>query len=163
MTREEALEKIHDPRGPLDEQERRALADWLERDVELRAIHEEQTALFAAMDSWEDDVEPSADFDRKLWARIEADEARPSWAQSLVSWLSWPRAAWAGCAVAAALAVVAWVGPQSQPAEPEPVAKVALSGDDAEYLEELDRALDDMEMLIDFDALAPAPVTEDRS
>lgn len=161
MTREQALEKIHDPRGPVDEQERLALAAWLERDPELLAIHEEQTALFAAMDAWGDDVEPSADFDRRLWARIEAEEARPTWAQTLASWLSWPRAAWAGCAVAAGLAVMAWVSPQSQP-EPAPVAKVALSGDDAEYLQELDRALDDMEMLIEFDALAPT-TAEDQS
>jgi len=162
MTREEALEKIHDPRGPVDERERLALADWLERDAELRAVHEEQQALFAAMDAWEDDVEPSADFDRRLWARIEAEEARPTWAQTLGSWLSWPRAAWASCAVAAAVALMVWAGPQSQPVEPEPVTKVALSGEDAEYLEELARALDDMEMLIEFDALSPAPV-EDRS
>lgn len=163
MTREEALEKIHDPRGPMDEQERLALADWLERDAELRAVHEEQTALFAAMDAWQDDVEPAADFDRRLRARIEAEQASPAWARTLGSWVSWPRAAWAGCAAAAALALMAWVGPQTQPVEPAPVAKAALSGGDAEFVEELDRALDDMEMLMDFDALAPAEAVEDRS
>ena len=47
-----------------------------------------------------------------------------------------------------------WLGPQ-QTVEPAPVAKAALSGDDAEFMQELDRALDDMEMLIEFDALAP--------
>ena len=163
MTREEALERAHNPHPPpLDESEQAAYAEWLGRDAELRAIHEEQRALFAAMDAWQDGSEPSADFDRRLWARIEAEEARPSWAQMLASWLSWPRAAWASCAVAAAVAMAVWLGPQ-QPMEPAPVAKVALSVDDAEYLRELDRALDDMEMLIEFDALAPAAVAEDRS
>ena len=103
MTREEALERAHSPHPPpLEQGERAAFESWLERDAELRAIHDEQQALFAAMDVWEDDVEPSAGFDRKLWARIEAEEARPSWARTLAGWLSWPRAAWASCAVAAA-------------------------------------------------------------
>jgi anti-sigma-K factor RskA len=164
MTREEALERIHDPLGPPpDPEEQRALEAWLEQDAELSAIHDGQRSLFAAMDGWQDDVEPSADFDRKLRARIEAETARPGWAATLASWLSWPRAAWASCAVAVLAAVAVWVGPQRPPVETQKVAKAEamLSSEDAEFLQGIDRALDDMEMLIDFDALAPA-APEDR-
>ncbi len=164
MTREEALERIHDPNAPpLEGDEARAFEALLEQDAELHALQSEQQALFAAMDDWASDVEPSADFDRRLHARIEAEQARPSWAQTLTDWLSWPRAAWASCAAAALAAMAVWLGPQTQTVAPAPVTKVALSGDDAEYLQELDRALDDMEMLIDFDALAPVAPAEDRS
>jgi anti-sigma-K factor RskA len=166
MTRDEALERIHDPNGaPLAEDEQRAFEAWLERDAELRAIHDEQRALFAAMDAWTDGVEPSENFDQRLWARIEAEAARPSWTQTLTSWLSWPRAAWAGCAVALLAAVAVWVGPRQQPVETQKVAKVeavAVSGEDAEFLQDLDRALDDMEMLKEFDALAPDTAPEGR-
>jgi hypothetical protein len=45
--------------------------------------------------------------------------------------------------------------PEAPPAEPQRVEAVALSGEDAELIQELDRAIDDMEMLIEFDALVP--------
>ncbi|MEZ5397381.1 MAG: hypothetical protein R2724_32020 [Bryobacterales bacterium] len=156
MTRDEALDRIHDPlAAPLTEDEQRAFESWLERDEELCALHVEQQALFAAMDGWADDVEPSTEFDRKLWARIEAEKARPSWTQALASWLSWPRAAWVSCAAAAAIAAMVFLGPAEQPEPQSAVTKASLSVDDAQYMQELDRALDDMEMLMDFDALAP--------
>ena len=155
MTREEAFERIHDPRpAPLEPGENRAFEAWLERDAELRAAHEGQQALFAAMDAWQGGAAPSADFDRRLRERIETETARPGWAEALTSWLRWPRAAWAGCAAAAMMAVMVWSGPEL-PVETAPVTKAALSHEDAQYMRELDRALDDMEMLIDFEALAP--------
>jgi hypothetical protein len=159
MTREQALERIHDPNPPLlSAADQAAFAACLERDAELRAMHDEQQALFALMDAWEDGAEPSADFDRSLWARIEAEPPRTSWAQWVGSWLSWPRAAWASCAVALLVAAAVWIGPRPAPVETQKVAKVeavAVSAEDAEFLQEIDRALDDMEMLMEFDALAP--------
>ena len=157
MTREEAFERIHDPRpAPLAPEEERSFELWLERDAELRALHEDQRALFAAMDAWQGDAAPSAEFDARLRARIAAEPARPGWTRALASWLSWPRAAaWAGCAAAATLALMVWTAPQEIPNDAPPVTKAALSSEDVEYMEELDRAIDDMEMLIDFDALAP--------
>jgi anti-sigma-K factor RskA len=157
MTREEAFERIHDPRpAPLAPGEERSFELWLERDAELRALHEDQRALFAVMDAWQEDAAPLADFEARLRARIAAEPARPGWTRTLASWLSWPRAAaWAGCAAAAMLAVMVWTAPQEPANDAPPVVKAVLSSEDAEYVQELDRALDDMEMLIDFDALAP--------
>ena len=162
MTREEALERVHDPHPPpLDDAEQSSFEDWLARDAELGEIDAEQHALFAAMDGWEN-VEPSAAFDERLRVRVEAERSRPNLGGVLASWLSWPRAAWASCAVAMLAAAAVWLGPGRRSMEPPPAAKVASSAEDAEFLRELDRALDDMEMLIDFEVLAP-PAGEDRS
>lgn len=170
MTREEALEAVHNPNGPpQDPAQRRAFDAWLERDPDLRALMDQQTALFEALDEWSA-PEPSANFDRALAARIEAEDARPGWRESLrrsLTALSGPR--WAAVAAcAAALAVAVWLGPADQAApsaDPAPKTAVALPpAQPAEaYFDEFDQALDDLEMLVDFDVAVPAEGPEGRS
>ncbi len=160
MTREQALEAIYNPKGPPNDPEKRqAFEAWLERDEELRGIHEEQTALFGALAEWTAE-EPSAGFNRAVYARIDAslrprDRIAEWFRQSFEAALR-PRWAAAG-ALAAALAVTVWVtrGPRPE-ADRAPKTAVAIAPADEEYFDELDRALDDLEMLVDFEALAPA-------
>ncbi|MBI1354358.1 MAG: hypothetical protein GC160_08430 [Acidobacteria bacterium] len=162
MTREQALERIHDPRGlPRDAAERRALERWLDSDPELREQFEQQQSLFAVLDEWAD-PQPSQGFDAALYRRIaEEAESRTSWRQRLFGLLA-PRFSLATAALAAALALaVLWPHPEAR-MQPQPVEKAALSGDEVEYIEALDQALDDVDMLVDFDAFAPGAV-EDRS
>ncbi len=79
--------------------------------------------------------EVSANFDAKLYARIEADKAqRPWWS------LSWKTAA-PVAVMAAALAVTVWVR-QLQPANP------VVAQEAAQDVQQLEQALDDLELLM---------------
>ena len=161
MTRDEAYEALHSPRGrPTDPERRRVLEEWMERDAELRALDEEQADLFDALDDWTA-PDPSSGFDAAVYARIE-QESRP-WYRRLFDAPAMPRWAAAG-ALTAAAAVLLWVG-QEGPGQPEPMLKASVETPAAdEYYEELDRALDDLEMLADFDVLAaPVETPEGRS
>ncbi len=162
MTRDEALERIIDPHGPpSDGGERREFEAWLERDAELREAFERQQALFGAMDAWRG-AEPSVGFDRGVYARIEAEQARRSgWRAWLIP--SWKPAMAAGMAAAAVLVgMFAWQ-PAAEAPEPQQYAVKTLPAHDAAYLEEIDRALDDMEMLADFDAFLDENAPAGRS
>jgi anti-sigma-K factor RskA len=113
------------------------------------------------MDSWEP-AEPTAGFDGRLYAQIEADQARRSgfWGR-LGSW----KPAWATAGLAATLAMALWIARSDVifPAGPAEAPKVALSSEDAEYLRALEGALDDIEMLVDFEALALHEADDGRS
>lgn len=162
MTREQALEMIHDPAGlPADPVERRELEVWLDRDPELRAAHEQQTALFAVLDEWEAPA-PSDRFDEQIYARIAERESRPTgWFARFASWAS-PRPAWAAAAVTAAIVMALWLPGAGGPVETAPVEKATLHQEEIEYYEALDQALDDVDMLLDFEAFAPG-AEENRS
>ena len=156
MTREQALEAIHNPHGPpSDPQQEAALEAWLDRDPELRELRDQQAALFEALDDWKT-PEPSASFDRHLYARIEA--ARTPW---YAAWLPrTPAPRWAAAALAAVLLAGAWMA-LTPTADIDTAPKTAVAND--EYFDELDQALDDLEMLVDFDVLEPAAAVEGRS
>ena len=97
-----------------------------------------------------------------MYARIEAEQARRAgWR----AWLfgSWKPAMAAGLAAAAALVGLFVWRPEPVVPEPPQVAVKTLPARDAQYLEELDRALDDMEMLADFDAFVAESAPEGRS
>lgn len=161
MTREQALETILSPHGPpQDLEQRRLLKAWLDRDPELRAIDEQQRDLFAAMDLWES-VEPSSGFNREVYARVDAEQVRRSgWGRLLFG--SWKPALAAGLAAAALVIGAALWQPSDLTPAPQ-VAVKALPAADAEYLREIDRALDDMEMLSEFDAFLQEANVEGRS
>lgn len=155
MTREEALEKIHDPAGlPVDPVELRELEVWLKRDPALRVMHEQQQALFGALDCW-DAPEPSQSFAASLYARIAEEERHPA------GWAAWfrrllqPRPAAAAAACLAALILALGLPTAETPIEPVLVEKAELGVDEAEYYEALDQALEDVDMLLEFDAFAP--------
>lgn len=161
MTREQAWEAVHNPNGPpKDPAERRAFEKWLDRDPELRELMEQQSALFEALDEW-CAPEPSAEFDRVLAERVEAERARRGWLDSVrdaVGKLSAPR--WAALGTcAAALAAALWLGPApGSDVDQAPKTAAALPPSPAAdaYFDELDQALDDLEMLVDFDVAVPA-------
>lgn len=158
MTREQVLDRILNPAGPpLNEAEQSQFDQWLEREPELQAMFERQLELFAAMDQWET-AEPSAGFDEAVYARIRRDaETPPFWRRLLFG--SWKPALAAGLAAAAVLIGVYVSGQQPVEAPAEVAAKSAA---EAEYYEQIESALDDVEMLIDFDVF-PQPSEPGRS
>lgn len=150
MTREQVLDRILDPTGtPLNKADQLEFECWLQQEPELRSMFEQQQALFQTMDLWESE-EPSASFDQGVYARIQLDaESQPFWRRFLFA--SWKPALAAGIA-AAALLIGVYRSPEAPPQE---IAVKAAP--DAAYYEEIERALDDMEMLVDFDAFPELP------
>src|ERR1039457_99304 len=128
--------------GRLEARAARALEAHLESCARCREFAQNQTAVWQALEAWE--AEPvSMDFDRRLFARIE---------QAPASW--WARVTGQvmhhGVPVAAAAGVGcggAWVwGRPERPGEPpQESAQVETLGP-----EQVQSALDDMEMLRDF-------------
>ena len=120
---------------------------------ECAGLRDRQQAVWTALDTWQ--AEPvSADFDRRLHARIDAADAAP-WLQR-----AWDRVAdvfrpmiWRPAyplAALCALIVAAFVldrrpGVDPQPAQP---SEIRVSATEAEQVE---RTLEDMEMLRQFD------------
>jgi anti-sigma-K factor RskA len=158
MTREQVLDRILNPTGPpLSEAEQVQFDQWLEREPELQTMVEQQLDLFAAMDQWEA-AEPSAGFDEAVYARIRQDaENQPFWRRLLFG--SWKPALAAGLAAAAVLLGV-FLFDRQPLGEPAQVA--VKSAAEAEYYQQIESALDDVEMLIDFDAF-PQPSEPGRS
>ena len=160
MTREEVLERIIDPKGlPESAADQREIEAWLEKDAELRAAYESQQQLWASLELWTP-AEPSASFDRQVYARIEAHEQQPRWWSS---WVTGWRPSLAVAALALALAAVNFTVQRSIEEPETKTAAATMSPEDAEYLRALEGALDDVEMLVDFDALAPPEASEGRS
>ena len=158
MTREQVVDRIlNSTAPPMNEAEQLEFRHWLDQEPELRTLFEQQQALFRAMDLWESEA-PSSNFDQAVYARIEQDaEARPFWHQLLFA--SWKPALTAGLA-AAALLLGTLVFDFESTQEPTQVA--VKSAPEAEYYEEIERALDDMEMLVNFDAF-PESASPGRS
>lgn len=109
---------------------------------DCRQMLASQRAVWDALDAWE--PEPvSLDFNRRLFDRIEAEGARPWWQRAWTSLgsLGWkpavPVAAACMALVAVVLLRVPSVSQYDQKAKLEPTVDV----------EQVDRALDDMEML----------------
>ncbi len=147
MTREKALEMITNPRGgpPEGTPAYRELMTYLESSPECRTVYREQRAVWESLDLWEE-VEPSAAFDRRLFDEIEKQHAGASWFARLVNnWRPSFAVGLAGLLLAAATVL------QRQP---DAVGSAGMMvAEDAKYVEELHTALDDMEMLAEFDLL----------
>ena len=160
MTHDEAIEIILQTReGPAPgSAEYRELMAYLDKSPECRALYEQQQALFEELDVWQP-VEPSAGFDARVLAKIEA--ANRPWWRGLFTELR------PGFAVGLAmLLLVAGVVLRQEPADPSEAApKVAVieSGEEMQYFERLDSALDDLEMLVDFEVLPLPAAGEGRS
>jgi len=160
MTREQVLERILDPSGPPSNTEQRQAFDaWLERDSELKEMYQEQQELFSVMDDWRP-AEPSVGFDRGVYNRIAAYEAKLNWFER---WFGGFRPAMAGAVAMLLVGIATVVVQRDQPVStPEP-AVVLVSAEDEQYLREIDLALDDIEMLADFDAFPLNEAAEGRS
>lgn len=156
MDREKVIEMILDPgrRPPQGTAEHQAFLDFLEESPQHRALYEQQEAVWEALDLWES-VEPSAGFDRNLYRRIEQGSAREgagfwAWLSRPSEWFSSMRPGLAAALAALLLLAGAILTYQPQGAD---MAQRVPSRIEPEYVEQIDQALDDIEMLADFEAL----------
>jgi hypothetical protein len=113
--------------------------------VDCRRVAEAQEAVWSAMDSWKP-APISDDFDERLYARITADERRSFWRRVFGDRLSWKPALplAAGCA---AMALAVFVSIPGQRPLPSHVQEVRVESIEPEQLE---RAVEDMDMLRQF-------------
>lgn len=164
MTRDEVIETILNPGTgpPPGSPEHRELMAYLESSPEFQALYEQQQALWETLDEWQAG-EPSADFDRRLFERIEGLGARRTWLSG------WWGGAFGNLRPSFALGLVALILAAAtvlqQPSSTDTSAETAgvMNPEDAEYLEQIDRELDDIEMLVEFEALPLGAGEEGRS
>lgn len=159
MTREQVLDRILGSTGPpLSDADQAEFDRWIEDDAELRTMHEQQQMLSEAMDLWQVD-DPSDTFDEAVFARInEAADEQPAWWRRFF-FASWKPAFAASFAAVALLVGVTLFDYDAMPSASQVAVKAAP---DAEYYEDIERALDDMDMLVDFDAF-PESASPGRS
>ena len=121
----------------------------METSPECRALYEQQKTVWQALDRWEP-IEPSLDFNRRLYEKIEADAANRSWFAGLFPNLRPSFAVGlAGLLLAAGTVLYHQPGTETVPRKTAGIVAV----DDSEYLDQIHTALDDIEMLADFDVL----------
>jgi hypothetical protein len=168
MDREKAIELILDPgrRPPEGSAEHQAFLAYIEKSPQCRAMYEQQEAVWEALDLWEP-VEPSAGFDGAFSRRIE--QSRVSDGVGLWGWLGRPTE-WLTAmrpSLAAGLAALLLVAGTIVSYQPERVVDLssvqAPSALGPEYVEQIDQALDDIEMLADFEALVLEPEGRGKS
>jgi anti-sigma factor RsiW len=108
------------------------------------ALVASQAAVWRSLDEWK--PEPvSAGFNRELWRRIDADSAAPSWSERLAETLRlqfWKRVAPLGAVLA--LVVTGYVMDHHSSRPVTGPAAVTVSASEADQLE---RALDDLQLL----------------
>jgi hypothetical protein len=139
-----------------------ARSSWLEQHslicADCSAFLAGQTDLWQALDAWEPES-VSLDFNRRLWQRIDA-EAAPTWRRKLSDFFA--RGVWKPALplTAAALLVVAGfvMDHQSAPAiqSAQKVADVS-SGVSEIDVDQLEKTLDDLQLLSQLDSSSPAP------
>jgi anti-sigma factor RsiW len=119
------------------------------------ALRMSQAAIWQSLDEWKPSP-VSEGFNRELWRRIDADARKSSWTHELASALQfsfWKRLA--PLAVAMALIVTGYVfdhsGKQSGKLQPGIPASIIVTASEAD---QLDRALDDIQLLDEVDAAA---------
>jgi ferric-dicitrate binding protein FerR (iron transport regulator) len=157
MTRERAIEIIlQSGEGPTPgTDEHREFLAFLEKSPECRELYERQQTLWRELDAWEP-VDPSPGFDRRLRAAIEAHT--PWWRRAFVTLRP-------GFAVGLAglLLVAAAVVRRQSSRVADPAVALIEPVEDPQFYQRLDSALDDIEMLTDFDVLPLEAEGKDRS
>ena len=139
----------------LDAERTAMLEKHMENCAGCREMASEQSQIWSAMDSYEAEA-ISADFDRKLYARIEAMDRVPAWERFWAPVREYLKGqpAWKPVlSVAAASAVLFFV--IAVRTGVEPTANII----DVHDVEQAERALEDLEMLRQFDASVPADST----
>jgi len=114
----------------------------------------EQKSVWGALDLFEP-APISADFDRRLYQRIDQISARASWWDRVAAAVRSPMLAHWGLPIAAAAAVLAvagfiWERPGTAPAKPQTPLSAEVDNLQADQVQ---HALDDMEMLREFNHL----------
>ena len=119
---------------------------------DCKQVVEAQAAVWSALDSYQT-IPVSMDFDRKLWAMIDADDARSWWQRTWARISDGPAIGWPtylfnwkpmlGAATAcAALAAVMIVNAPSGVVSDQPLAM-----DSQKLMQNVESALDDIDML----------------
>ena len=157
MTRERAIEIIlQSGEGPpAGSVEHREFMAYLAKSPECRELYEQQQALWQELDAWEA-VDPSSGFDHRLRAALEADT--PWWSRAFLSLRPGFAVGLAGLLLAAAAVVR-----QQSSRGTDPAIAVIEPAEDPQFYQRLDSALDDIEMLRDFEVLPLGAEKEDRS
>jgi anti-sigma factor RsiW len=122
------------------------------------ALRMSQAAVWQSLDQWKP-APVSAGFNRELWRRIDADARQSSWTRELAAALQfnfWKRLA--PLAVAVALIATGFMfdhaGKQPGKIQPDSASSIVVTASEAD---QLDRALDDIQLLHEVDATAAAP------
>jgi hypothetical protein len=118
--------------------------------VDCKQVVEAQESVWSALDAYEA-MPVSRDFDRKLWARIDAEESQSWWQRALTRVTGGPAIGWTNylfnwkpmLAAATACAAIAGVMLVSIPANhvPDP------SDPNQKLMKQVESALDDIDML----------------
>jgi len=141
--------------GRLTPAQREALELHMAECAACRRLADAQNLVWSALEAWTVPA-VSTDFDGRLFARIAAEKRRPWW-KGPVEWFSWKPALPVAAACAALLGVFLLHEPvwhDSAPAAPSTMAQPA----DAQKVDvdQVERTLDDMDMLNQLDAPPPA-------
>jgi len=128
-----------------------ALDQHLERCESCRSIAEAQRELWAALDSWTA-LPVSPDFNQRLHQRIAAEERSKGWRRLLQANWSWRPALPLAAVCAALLVAVLLRDPGSERETPVQVVQTP-------QIEQVERALDDMDMLKQLIVTTPAEPT----
>jgi anti-sigma factor RsiW len=116
------------------------------------ALVASQAAVWRSLDEWK--PEPvSAGFNRELWRRIDADASAPSWTAQLRFWKQL-----APLVAVLALVVTGFVMDHQSRSPVTTPAAVAVSASEADQLE---RTLDDLQLLEAVDTATPAKPAAD--
>lgn len=119
---------------------------------ECRGFAEAQEQVWSALDAW--DAEPvSRSFDQKLYARISADDRRKFWTRVLGDRFAWKPALSFGAACATLALVVLFRGSDGQPNPHRPAVQPTARVEALE-VEQIDRSIEDLEMLRQFSTAA---------
>ena len=145
----------------LDAERKQMLEMHMAHCDECREMARAQSEIWTAMDAY--DAEPvSPDFDRKLYARIEEMDQVPAWErfwapvrEYLQGQPAWKPVLSVAAASAVLVAVIVVGGDAPQPL-PEPTAVI-----DVREVEQAERALEDIEMLRQFEASPPEPAQKE--
>lgn len=126
--------------------------------VHCSALRRSQAAVWQSLDEWKP-APVSAGFNRELWRRIDADALTSSWTNELAAVLQfrfWKRLA--PLAIAVALIVTGFVfnhaSQQAHTVHTNSPTSIVVTASEAD---QLDRALDDIQLLDEVDAAAAAP------
>lgn len=140
-----------------------ATAALLERHIEIcpacQTFQQEQQAVWRALDDWETS-RVSPDFDRRLYRRIEAEAATPWWTRmGSLSWVSWKPAVPLAAICLTLVAAAIFDSPAELPS-PDTRGQVRV---ETVQVDQMERTLEDLEMLSQFDLVTTANVSNTGS
>lgn len=116
-----------------------------------------QREVWSALDAFEA-MPISDDFDKRLWARIEEEERAPWWKKAWGWMTAGGTATWRPLAPVAACLVLA-VGLYLKPGDREPLQEPVMKAAEQRLdVEQVEKTLEDLEMLRELGAIEPAAV-----